>query len=533
MSYYADFRAYLKTLEENEKLVRVKREINKDTELQPLVRWQFRGLPEEERKAFLFENIIDSRGRKHSIPVAIAAFAASREIYALGMKCRPGEIFEKWAAALQKRIDPVIVDSGPVQQEVYMGDELLGEGRGLDKFPIPISTPGFDPTPYVTAGPCITKDPETGVRNVGNYRIQVKAHNRTGILINPEQHIGIHYKKCKAMGRPLEAALVLGATPNLVYTAVSKIPYGIDEIAVAGAIAGEPMELVKCKTVDLEVPARAEIVIEGRIPTDYLEPEAPFGEYTGFSGYRVMSPCFEVSCITHRKDPIWPAIISQMPPSESTKMKQIGAEGVTYNFLKYNCNIPSVAEVAWHEMGGSWEFCVISMKKQNESQPWQALNAAVALDPTLGKIFIVVDEDIDPRDPESVIWALSFRMQPHLDTRITIGKSSHHDPSSYPPGKTTSIEERNFPQPTGTSALLINATRKWPYPPVSLPKKEYMEKARAIWEELGLPELKPKHPWHGYSLGLWTPEDEYEADQAVKGQYYKVGEDRAKKRVKS
>jgi len=132
-----------------------------------------------------------------------------------------------------------------------------------------------------------------------------------------------------------------------------------------------------------------------------------------------------------------------------------------------------------------------------------------------------VDDDINPRDPDAVIWALSFRMQPHRDIRVTQGKSSMCDYSSAPLDAPDT--EQIFPFPTGTSAIMIDATRKWPYTPVSLPRQEFMEKARALWEQLGLPKLDPKTPWHGYSLGYWTDENVEEAELAIRGDHYATG----------
>ncbi len=528
MAYYKDLREHLKALEENGKLVRIKRPINKDTELHPLVRWQFRGLPEEKRKAFLFENVFDIRGKKYDIPVLLASHAASRQVYALGLKCRPEEIMDRWANAEIHQIDPVTVPAGPVYEEIHKGDKLMEHGC-LDEFPIPISTPGLDNAPYLTAANWVSKDPETGIRNVGNYRSMLKSPTRLGICALSTQHFREHWDRCRARGIPLEAAIVLGASPNVGYVATAKLPYGTDEYRVAGGIAGAPLELVKCQTVNIEVPATAEIVIEGIVPTDYQEREAPFGEYTGYMGMDAINPVMNVTCIIHRKKPILNAFISQFPPSESSKLRQIGYEAVFYKFLKHDCNIPGILGVAVHESSGANEYIVISMRKTHPSQAWQALNGAVALIPTTGKIIVVVDEDIDPRDPESVDWALSFRMQPHRDIRITHGKTSGLDPSSAP----LTDPDRRYPGVQGASAILIDATRKWPYPPTSLPKKEYMENARKIWEAEGLPELTPKVPWYGYSLGFWSQEHEEEAQLAMKGEYYRTGEKLAGQRIKT
>ncbi|HLC30320.1 MAG TPA: UbiD family decarboxylase [Dehalococcoidia bacterium] len=525
--YYRDLREHLKRLEELGKLQRISTEINKDTELMPLVRWQFRGLPESERKAFMFDNVVDSRGRKYSVPVAVANHAASTDVYAIGMMCEPDEIQSRWTAAQKNPISSIVVAGGPAQDEVHTGEELKLEG--LDEFPIPISTPGFDPAPFLTAANWITKDPETGTPNIGNYRAQVKARNRTGLMANVSQHLMFHWRKARSLGEPLEAAAVIGAAPCVGYVAVSKVPYGMDELAIAGGLAGEPLQVVRCKTVNIEVPATAEIVLEGIISTQQVEPEAPFGEYTGYMGGRTTSTFFEITCITHRKNPIYNAFISQFPPSESSKIRQIGYQSVMYNFLRYGCNIPTVTKVALLESGGSNQYVVVQMKKENPAQPWQALNAVAGMTPSTGKLIVVVDEDIDPFDADSVNWALSFRMQPHRDIRFTEGKMSALDPSAAPPG--SDAFQTVFPNPNGTSAVLIDATRKWDFPPVSLPAKEYMERARDRWQAEGLPQLSVKAPWYGYSLGNWTAENEEEAAMAVRGDYYATGEKLAARRV--
>jgi UbiD family decarboxylase len=528
--YYRDLREHISALETKGKLVKISKEINKDTELMPLVRWQFRGLPEEDRKAFLFDNVVDIKGKKYEIPVLVASHAASREVYAIGMKCKLEEIAQKWNEAQLHPIAPEIVSGGSVHEEIHQGEKLLEHG-GLEEFPVPISTPGFDNAPYLTCANWVSKDPETGIRNVGNYRAMIKSKTRTGICCLGSQHINVHWQKCKQRGLPLQAAIVIGASPNIGFVGCSKVPYGLDEYAVAGGIAGEPVKLVRCQTVDIEVPATAEIVIEGMLPTDYREREAPFGEFTGYMGAEEINPYFNVTCITHRKNAIYNAFISQFPPSESSKIRQVGLEANYYKFLKHDCNIPGILEVAYHEISGSAAYCVIKMKKFHHAQVWQALNGAVALAADYPKIIVAVDEDIDARDADAVNWALSFRMQPHRDMRITQGKSFNLDPSTAP--LTSSPEERVYPYPGGSSSVLIDATTKWDYPPVSLPRKDFMEKAKKIWEEAGLPALKPKSPWYGYSLGYWTADNAAEAELALRGEHYQTGEKLEKNRKKA
>jgi 4-hydroxy-3-polyprenylbenzoate decarboxylase len=526
MAYYRELREHIKALEANGKLIRIKREINKDTELMPLVRWQFRGLPESERKAFLFENVVDVKGKKYDIPVLVGSHAASREIYAVGMMCQPEEIMERWTQAQLHPIEPKLVETGPVHEEVYVGDNLLERG-GLDEIPVPISTPGFDNAPYLTAANWLTKDPETGVRNIGNYRGMIKGQLATGIGIMAAQHFRTHWEKCRQRGIPLQVAAILGATPNIGFTAVTKLPYGTDEYAVAGGIAGEPVELVKCKTVDLEVPATAEIVLEGISPTDFQEREAPFGEFTGYMGVEHIAPYFQVTAITHRKNPTYNAFISQLPPSESSTIKNVGREPIYYKFLKYDCGIPGIVDVAFHDMTSA-NFVVIVLKKTRHSEVWQALNSAMGRSATECKMAVAVDDDIDPRDLASVLWAIVYRVQPHRDTRITMGKTPTMDYSAASPADP---EELAYPKPVGASGVMIDATRKWDYPPVSLPRREFMERARKIWEEEGLPQLSVKMPWFGYSLGYWTKELAEEAELALKGEHYKTGEKLAKRRV--
>ncbi|MCJ7593884.1 MAG: UbiD family decarboxylase [Desulfobacterales bacterium] len=527
---FGSLREYLDYLKAHEKIVTISRPINKDTELMPVVRCQYRGLEESERKAFLFTNVTDAKKRSYQMPVLVAALGASRAIYAAALGCRVEEINEKWNEALKRPIAPITTTNPnpPVHEVVYTGEEL--RKTGLDMFPIPISTPGFDVAPTITCVNWVTKDVETGIPNVGNYRAMVKAPDKLGILVVPAQHVGIHWSKQREKGGPLEAAIIIGGPPAVQMAAVAKVPYGINEYAVAGALLGRPIELVRCKTVDLEVPAEAEIILEGEITTTEKEPEAPFGEFTGFIGERSLQPFFKIKCITHRKQPIFQVYISQFPPSESSKIRGIANEAVYYGILKNECNVPFLKDVLFHETAGGQNLVVLKMKRRLLADPWQALRLAASLESGFGKIFIAVDEDIDAGDLDAVMWAIAFRAQPHRDMEIIERRVSHLDPSTAPPE--APLEEQYYPGPKGGSAILIDATRKWDYPPVSLPKKPYMDRALEIWKEEGLPELKLKEPWYGYTLGPWPAEYEEEAELAVRGEYYKTGKKLADRKVK-
>jgi len=533
MAYYKDLRELIAELDKRGLLVRVKRQINKDTELMPLVRCQFRGLPDAKRKAFLFENVVDAKGKSYPIPVLVGAFAASHAVYAAGLQCTEAEMYEKLVQSPRNRIEPVMVDraNAPVKEEIHIGANLLEHG-GFGEFPIPISTPGFDPAPYITSPCWVTKDPETGIRNIGTYRVMIKAPDRSGVMVHPSQHIGIHWAKYKKLGKPMPAALVLGVVPAIGIGSVTKYPYDIDEYTVAGGLAGEAIQLVKCETVDLEVPATAEMVFEGYISTEEAEWEAPFGETTGYMGHMLLNNFFDVKCITHRKKPVFQAFISQFPPSESTLLRSVAASGALFKALKYDCNIPTVTDVCLLESCSSWNIVAIQMKKTNTAQAWQALHLAAGFDAAMGKIIIAVDEDIDIRDSDALMWAMAFRSMPHRDVQILMGKMNMLDPSAVP--LDTPYDETIYPPPNGTSCMLIDATMKWDYPPVALPRKEYMEGAIKIWNELGLtPMDKMKAPWHGYELGGWTEENRIDAERAVKGDHYITGAERAKTRQKT
>jgi UbiD family decarboxylase len=528
VKYYRDFREHLKALEERGKLVRIQREINKDTELMPLVRWQFRGLDERDRKAFIFEKIIDSKGKRYSMPVTVGTLAATTEIYAIGMMCEPEQIAERWNQAQLNPFEPSKVTSAPVHEVVWQGQDILN-GHGLDMIPVPISTPGFDNAPYLTSANWITKDPETGIYNIGNYRSQIKSPNRTGGLFTT-QHMGQHWRKAKANGQRLEACIAIGVVPSIAYSATAKIPYDFDEYRLAGGLAGAPVEVVQAKTVDLLVPATAEIIIEGTIPTDIVEPEGPFGEYPGYMGHRTESPFLEVTCITHRRDAIYTALMSQFPPSESSKIKHTGTEKIIYKLLRHDSGNAAVLDVSLHdEVSGSGQaYCVIKMRNATKAEAWRALHATAGFTGSYAKVCVAVDEDIDIHDPAMINWAICYNMRPDEDVIISKGKMPGLDPSTYRPGM-----EHEDRRAASTSALLINAIRPWPYTPVSLPKKEFMERSKQIWEELELPPLKPRMPWYGYSLGAWTKQDEEEADLAVKGDYFETGKKQTGQRKKS
>ena len=512
---YRDLHEHLERLDAAGLLHTIDAPVNKDTEMHPLVRWQFRGgIPEPERKAFLFTHVTDSRGRRYDIPVVIGALAANAEIYRIGMDCALDAIGDKWNHAIANPVPVRRVDDAPCQEVVLTGEDLRGEGNGLDALPIPVSTPGFDAGPYFTAATWITKDPEDGVPNMGVYRGQVKAPDRVAVMMLISLSAGgyFHWKKYRARGEKMPVAIVLGCPPMVAFTGPQKLKVGVDELTVAGALAGGPINVVKAKTVDLEVPAESEIVIEGLIDTEYLEPEGPFGESHGYVALEEYNFSMQVTAITRRREPIVPSIISQVTPSESSVIKRVAYEPMYLSHLRDTLGVKGVTRVSMHEpLTNLRRFVMVTFERGvAKTEIWRALYGAAALMPAVGKYVIAINDDIDPDNGDSVFWAMGYRANPALDVQILGHRARGHGPVLK------GVES--------DSTMLIDATLKHDMPPVALPKREFMENARALWDRLGLPPLKPESPWHGYSLGEWSDTWERAASNATDGQYLRNGE---------
>jgi UbiD family decarboxylase len=526
---YPDLHEHLEELKRRGLLLTIDRAVDKDAELHPLVRWQFvGGMDEAERKAFLFTNIVDGRGRKYDIPVVVGAIAANRAIYSVGMGAPLSEIQGKWDRAIAHPIPPREVERAACHEVVHQGEDLEGEGKGLDRLPIPISTPGFDSAPTLTATNVITRDPETGVQNMGTYRAALKASDR--LVVRMATRVGgaggyLHYVKYQKLGKKLmPCAIVLGCPPYVAFMGPQKLPIGVDEFTVAGGLAGSPINVVKAKTVDLLVPAEAEVVIEGLIDTEYCEPEAPFGESHGHVALEEYNMPMRVTAITHRKNPVIPSYISQVAPSESSVIKRVAYEPLFLSHLRDALGIRGVKRVSLHEpLTGLLRVTVLGCEKgMPRTEVWRALRGAAFFKGDMGKITIAVTDDIDPDNGDALLWSMAYRMNPIEDVQTLPHRGQGHGPK-----REHGSEE--------DSTLLIDATMKGDMPPLALPKKEYMERAKKIWEELGLPKLRPQSPWFGYSLGDWLPQWDEAAQRAVEGRYLengKISEKQKKKGVK-
>ena len=513
---YKDFHEHLEALEAEGLLTTINQPVNKDTELHPLVRWQFRGgIPENQRQAFRFNNVTDSKGRTFDMPVVVGALSTNPAIYSIGMGVPSEDIGNRWNDAITNPIDPVTVENAPCHEITMEGDQLRGEGKGLDALPVPISTPGYDSAPYLTATNVTTRNPETGTQNMGTYRAGLKASDRLALRMvarpgGAEGHT--HWEMWKKMGQKMPCAIVVGCPPPVAYVGPQKLPVGVEEMAVAGGLAGKPIRQVKCKTVDLLVPAESELVIEGLVDVEILEPEAPFAESHGHVALEDYNCVMEVTAITHRRDAVFTSIISQLTPSESSVIKRIAYEPIYLSHLRDTLGIKGVKRVYLHEALTNLRKILFIQVERGvpTTEVWRALYGCSNLAAAIGKYVIAVDEDIDPENGDSIFWALAYRSNPALDIQILKHKVRYgpKDP------RTKNGEE---------SICLIDATLKADMPPIALPKREYMEAARDLWDKLGLPPLKPESPWHGYSLGNWNSEWDEMAKRATQGDYLENG----------
>jgi UbiD family decarboxylase len=520
-----DLQQHLADLEAAGLLTRIDRPINKDTELNPLVRWQFiGGVPEEERRAFLFTNVTDSKGNRYDVPVVVGALASSPAIYAMGMGCAVNEIGEAWLRAIANPIAPVAVNDAPCQEVVITGEALRAPGGGLKRLPVPVSTPGFDAAPYLTATLCITQDPETGVRNMGTYRAALKAQDRLVVRMVAREATGaggyLHWLKYRARGEKMPIAIVVGCAPIVMFTGPQKLAVDMDELAVAGAAAGAPIRTVRCRTIDLDVPADAEIVIEGVIDPQVLEPEAPFGESNGYVALEAFNMPMQVTAITHKRKAVFTQIISQVTPSESSVIKKVAYEPLFLAHLQKQLAVKGIRRVVMHERLTNLRPVIFLQFSAGtpRTEVWRGLHGAATLQSNCGKVVIAVSEDIDPASMDAVLWSLAYRTNPAEDVHIMPNRGGVQG-AQYGPNKFD-------------SGLMIDATRKRPMPPLALPTREFMEHARKLWEELELPPLNVQAPWHGYTLDDWTDTWEEFARRTVAGDWEKTGQETLKRQRK-
>jgi 2,5-furandicarboxylate decarboxylase 1 len=393
------------------------------------------------------------RPKGYDVPVVANVFSDRARIARMaGVK--PGEFNSAWTRALDRLMRPEIVASGPAQEKIFLGNEV-------DAGALPLSRHfEQDAGRYIGSGILICKDPDTGVRNLSFQRLQLKTPNRFGASLHSRGHIWEHLQRAEASGRNLEVAVVIGAHPAIYLAAAAKVGMEVDELEVAGALLGRPIDLVRCKTIDIEVPAEAEYVVEGEILAGEHEDEGPYGEYTGYSTSRSTRNVFVVKAITRRSKPVFLDII----PGYSMEHLLLGRsakEAHVFNRLKEM--VPSLKAINYPKSGTHFH-AYLSFKKSAEGQARHALMLLLGLDPYV-KFAVAVDEDIDVFSEEEVLWAIATRFQADTDMFVVPKVFCNRlDPSSI----------------DGMSAkLAIDATAplKWDVQRTSLPK------AAVAWAE--------------------------------------------------
>jgi 2,5-furandicarboxylate decarboxylase 1 len=406
---FKDLREFITYLEEQKELRRIRKPVDTKYEIAAYIR----KTSDVKGPALLFENVKDSR-----TPVAGGIFA-TRKRALLALDTTDKECADKFRHALEHLMPPRKISSGPCKEVVRKGDDA-----DLSRLPIPIFSEG-DSGPFITAGLVISKDPESARCNTSIYRLQVHSSRRLGVKA---QQLQRQLRIAESKGEPLPVAIAIGTDPVLTLASQWDAPYGVDELELAGGLRGEAVEVVRAETVDLMVPATAEIVIEGYIQPKTREIEGPFGEVGGYSTPKFPKPVIEVTAITHRKNPIFHAALTGMPTTENHILRQIPMEATYYWELKKRH--PGVTAVHFPAAGAILFLVVIAMK---QTYLYEARNAIASMFATRrNKIIIVVDDDVDIYDMEKVMWAVATRSRPEEDVVIFPRLStSGMDPSAF------------------------------------------------------------------------------------------------------
>ncbi len=355
----------------------------------------------------------------YDIPLVANLFAA-REVLAAGIGATPATVLDVLGAKLDALVPAQVVATGPVQEVVWLGEEA-----DLARLPIPRHFVQ-DAGPYITAGMVAARDPDTGVGNLAYVRLQVKGPRRLGASLHSRQHTWDYLRRAELRVQDLEVAVVIGAHPAVMLAGAAKLGIGEDEYDLAGALLGQPLPLVRCRTVDVFVPAHAEIVIEGRLLANVHETEGPFGEYTGYVTGRSTHNVLEVTAITMRRDAIFVDIV----PGNSAEHLAIGRVCKEAWVHKRMCEALPFFVDFHYPSSGTHFHCYVRIDKSAEGQAQQAAQLLVGLDHYV-KLVIVVDKDIDPADEDAVMWALATRMQADRDiTMLMHCLCNRLDPSS-------------------------------------------------------------------------------------------------------
>jgi 4-hydroxy-3-polyprenylbenzoate decarboxylase/2,5-furandicarboxylate decarboxylase 1 len=427
---FVDMRAFLDYLDERGQLAHVTDEVDPRFEVAAWIR----RTSDVAGPTLLFERV-----RGSELRVAGGLFCSPDKALLALETDDHADAVRRFAAAIEAPVAPRVVAGGPCQEIVLTGDEI-----DLTRLPIPTYSEQ-DGGAFVTVGIGITRDPETGSRNAGIYRMQLLGPRQLALAASPYSDFDAIRKRYEAEGRDVEHAVAIGVDPVIHLATQARVGYGVDELGVAGALRGDAVELVRCKTVDLEVPATAEIVIEGRFRPGVRHEEGPFGEFSGYvgPGNPDGEPVLEVSAVTMRRDAIYQAGLTGVPITENHVLKSLPMEAQLLVDLRRP--YPDVTAVHYPAEGGAEFLCVVALRQR---YAYEARNVILSALGSTGhpKVVVVTDDDVDIYDMAKVWWAILTRCQPEEDVMI-IDKAAggQLDPSA--------------PSPFVSSVMGIDATR--------------------------------------------------------------------------
>ncbi len=362
---------------------------------------------------------------------------------------------------------PKTVSSAPCQ-------EVVNRKGSLDDFPILKCWPG-DGGRYITLPLVFTKDPETGARNIGTYRMQVYDGRTTGMHWQRHKGGAQHYRVAERLGKRMPVAVALGPDPALAYSATAPMPEGLDELMLAGFLRRKRVEMVKCISIDLEVPANAQIVIEGYVDPGERRREGPFGDHTGFYSHPDDYPVFHVTCITHRRRPVYLTTVVGIPPMEDYYLGK-ASERIFLPLIRKT--LPEIVDMAFPAAGIFHNIVLVSIDKRYPGHARKIMNAFWGLGQLMfSKTIVVVDKDVDVQNEAEVAWIVGTHYDPERDIQFTRGPVDDLEDASD--------------RPALGSKMGIDATRKWAsegftrtWPARIATTPEAQAKAERIWDRI-------------------------------------------------
>ncbi|MEM0214612.1 MAG: menaquinone biosynthesis decarboxylase [Archaeoglobaceae archaeon] len=474
---YRDLREFIEKLESSNELARIKVEVSPELEITEVtdrvVKSGGKALLFEKPKGYSIPVFINAFGTKKRMLMAleISDFDEIRERILSILKLRPSSFIDMMEGLESLKdliaIAPKKVSDAPCKEK---------RAESLDKFPILKCWPK-DGGKFITLPVVITKDPESGELNAGVYRMQVFDGRTTGMHWQIHKHGAEHFRKYRELGKDrIEVAVAIGVDPAVLYSATAPLPEGVSEFAFAGFLRRERVELVDCETVDLQVPATAEIVLEGYVKIDELRLEGPFGDHTGYYTPPEPYPVFRITNITHREDPIYHATVVGRPPMEDAWLGK-ATERIFLPIIRL-LN-PEIVDINLPVEAGFHNLAIVSIRKR---YPGQAKKVMFSLWGTgmlsLTKIVIVVDSDVNVHNLSEVIWAVTTRFDPAKDVVI------------LPPSPTDALDHSAY-LPSLAGKLGIDATKKLreegyerEWPEVVEMSPEVKERIKRIWGEI-------------------------------------------------